>query len=117
MISTIEKEVNSADEHDFYQLELIDISEHRWSGLYRPKEEFKVRITELEKSSHIPRELFISKDLLLSLNHDSSVTVWDRYNQKILLEFYLFDDLSWIALFQNTDEYLSYNAEDYIIRD
>jgi hypothetical protein len=74
-------------------------------------------ITELEKSSHVPRELFISKDLLLSLNHDSSVTVWDRYNQKILLEFYLFDDLSWIALFQKTGEYLSHNAEDYIISD
>jgi WD40 repeat protein len=68
----------------------------------------------LAPSKHIPRKLKATDQFIISLNKDSTVTVWDRRSGGILLEFYPFKDLSWVALFPNERTYLSHNADRYL---
>ncbi len=54
--------------------------------------------TEMEKNKHLPKKLFIHGDFLISLNIDSSITVWNTNNGKIILNYFLLEDNKWIAV-------------------
>lgn len=56
-------------------------------------------ITMMERTEHIPRELHIQGDLLIALNRDSSLSIWNKRNGMKVLEFYLFQDNNWVAVF------------------
>jgi hypothetical protein len=65
----------------------------------------------LEKSEHPPRKLEISQNLLISLNENHSITIWNLKDKKIILHFYLFKELNWVAVFpHNQNKYLSKNT-------
>ncbi len=68
-----------------------------------------------ETSNHIPRNILISENLLISYNLDSSLTVWNRRTQKILFDFYLFKDFSWIAINSDSEVNVSPGADKYLI--
>ncbi|HOV64943.1 MAG TPA: hypothetical protein PLG43_13805, partial [Spirochaetia bacterium] len=48
--------------------------------------------TSLEEQNHIPQSLKATNGLLLSLNKDSSLTVWDTQTGRIAMEIYFFKD-------------------------
>lgn len=76
------------------------------SGIYK---------STFETSEHVPRNILISENLLISYNLDSSITVWNRKTQKILFDFYLFNDFNWIAINSNSEVNFSPGAEKYLI--
>ncbi len=63
--------------------------------------------TDLEYSEHIPEELYIHKNLLISLNTDSSVSIWNTINGQLILDFYLFENGKWIISSSNGRNILS----------
>ena len=67
-----------------------------------------------ETSNHIPRNILISENLLISYNLDSSITVWNRRTQKILFDFYLFKDFNWIAINSDSEVNSSPGAYKYL---
>lgn len=70
--------------------------------------------TSLESTDHIPRQLAIQGTWLYSLNNDYSISVWNNRTGKWIMDFYIFQDLEWVALFANGDFYTSPNGESYI---
>ena len=54
--------------------------------------------TNMEKTNHVPEKLFIYGDYLLSLNIDSSITIWDTDSGKIILNYFLLKNGKWIAI-------------------
>ncbi len=61
----------------------------RWDGR---------KLTEFQRNDHIPRKLFLHNNLLFAANSDSTVTVWDVHSGDIVLDFYLYEDLNWVAV-------------------
>jgi len=71
--------------------------------------------TNMEKTNHVPEKLFIYGDYLLSLNFDSSITIWDTDSGKIILNYFLFKNDKWIAVNSKDRIILSENSlEKYI---
>lgn len=70
--------------------------------------------TNLEPSDHIPRKLLVHGDWVISLNTDSTVTVWNRTTGKRMLDLYLFKNLSWAAILSSGKFISSPGAERYI---
>lgn len=56
-------------------------------------------VAYLERSDHLPRKLLVSGGLLIALNSDGTLTVWDKLSGRRTLDLYLFKDSSWIMLF------------------
>lgn len=52
--------------------------------------------TDMEESGHIPEKLYIYMDLLIALNTDSTLSIWNTVNGKLILDFYLFKNGKWI---------------------
>ena len=74
------------------------------------------RLDPLQASGSAPRRLYLSGDLLVALNRDSSLTAWDTRSRKRLLDFYLFRDLEWTALFADGAVAVSPGGERYLVR-
>jgi len=72
------------------------------------------RFIELERSSHKPVKLFIRDRALLSLNSDSTLTLWDTRSRRIVLNFYIFKDGEWAAFFRNGSIYSSSGGKKYL---
>jgi hypothetical protein len=72
--------------------------------------------TTLEKVEHIPRDLYVHKKLLYSLNNDSSISVWDTVKGKALFTIYLFRDNTWAVVTASGDYYSSTRDSSRIIR-
>jgi len=73
-------------------------------------------IINLAKSGAIPRKLYIGENILLSINKNSSTTIWNRLTGKIIMNLYLLnsEEINWIAQFNDEEYYTSENAKDYI---
>lgn len=54
--------------------------------------------TDMEDSGHIPEKLYVYNDLLISLNTDSSLSIWNTVNGNHILDFYLLRNGKWIAI-------------------
>ncbi len=79
-----------------------------WNGL---------RLNPLEPSTAgVPRRLYISGRLLFALNRDSSITVWDTRSRRVVLNFYLFEDLEWAGLFADGRVAVSPGGERHLVR-
>ena len=63
--------------------------------------------TDMEYSEHIPEKLYIHKNLLISLNTDSSLSIWNTINGQLILDFYLFKNGKWIISSSNGRNILS----------
>ncbi len=72
------------------------------------------RFIELERSHHKPVKLFTQDRALLSLNSDSTLTLWDTRSRRIILNFYIFKDGEWAAFFRNGPIYTSSGGKKYL---
>ncbi len=72
------------------------------------------RFIELERSHHKPVKLYTQDRALLSLNSDSTLTLWDARSRKIILNFYIFKDGEWAAFFHNGKIYTSSGGKKYL---
>lgn len=70
--------------------------------------------TSLENTFSIPRALKLRGNILISLNQDSSFTIWNPANGARVLDLYIFKDLSWAALLSQDKYYATPGAEKYI---
>jgi hypothetical protein len=73
------------------------------------------RTGKLQKTRHIPRQLAVLGRLLISLNRNSTLTIWDRETHRVVADLYVFKDYSWIAVFPNENAYISKDADGYLI--
>ncbi len=72
--------------------------------------------TSLESSSHIPRKLHLYKNILFSVNSDSSVTLWDTTRGTIIMDMYLLKNGGWVAIRKDGKVFASSNAKPAVIR-
>ena len=56
------------------------------------------RFIPVDGNNNIPVKVEVIENWLLSLNRDFSLSVWERATGKLLINFYLFDDLNWVAV-------------------
>lgn len=70
--------------------------------------------TDLESSLFTPQKLFTGGNLVLSLNKERSITAWDKNSGKIMYEFFLFNDSTWLALYKNEGYHASVNGENHL---
>ncbi len=66
--------------------------------------------TEMENSEHIPEKLYIYNDLLISLNTDSSLSIWNTIDGQLILDFYLLQSGEWIITSSTGEIILSNNS-------
>ena len=71
--------------------------------------------TDMENSEHIPEKLYIYKDLLISLNTDSTLSIWNTVNGNLILDFYLLQNGKWITSSPTGEIILSDNSLKYLI--
>ncbi|MCF7927899.1 MAG: WD40 repeat domain-containing protein [Spirochaetales bacterium] len=62
----------------------------------------------------IPRQLAVNEEYLISLNRDSTVSLWDKDRMQNLVTFYLFKDGRWLAVFGSEGYFGSPGIEDRI---
>jgi WD40 repeat protein len=70
---------------------------------------------DFENDGKLHRVLKIAGSWLISLNSDSSITVWDLETRDKLLDFYLFDDLNWAAISSEGGYYTSAGTDSRIL--
>lgn len=70
--------------------------------------------TTLEKTDHIPRKLMVHGDWVLSLNTDSTISVWNRMTGRFVFDLYLFKDMSWAIVLGSGKFISSPDARQYI---
>ena len=92
-------------DHSTLYVALNDRPVSQWNGY---------RFIELERSSHKPVKLFTQDRVLLSLNSDSTLTLWDTRSRRIILNFYIFKDGEWAAFFRNGLIYTSSGGKKYL---
>lgn len=56
------------------------------------------RFITVDNNGNIPVKVEVMDDWLIGLNRDSSVSVWDRATGDHTLDFFLFNDLQWVAV-------------------
>lgn len=71
--------------------------------------------TDMENTNHIPKTLYVNKDILISLNTDSSLSFWNTVNGKLILNFYLLKNGEWIAIYTNKEVSFSKESLKYLI--
>ncbi len=72
-------------------------------------------VRPFQNSGHMPREVKTAGRLVLSLNQDSTLTLWDRKSGRIIVNLYVFKDFSWIAVFPNDNAYISKGADRFLV--
>ena len=72
--------------------------------------------TSLETSAHIPRKLHLYKNILFSVNSDSSITLWDTTKGTIIMDMYLLKNGGWVAIRKDGKIFSSENAKQAVIR-
>ncbi|HUX22814.1 MAG TPA: hypothetical protein VMW69_16380, partial [Spirochaetia bacterium] len=70
--------------------------------------------TTLESTDHIPRKLVVHGDWVLSLNTDSTISVWNRMTGAFVFDLYLFKDMSWAIVLASGKFISSPGARRYI---
>ncbi len=63
--------------------------------------------TDMERTNHIPKNLYINNNVLVALNTDSSLSFWNTLNGRLLFNFYLLKTGEWIAITANNEISLS----------
>ena len=56
------------------------------------------RFVSVDGNNNIPVNVEVMGDWLIGLNKDSSVSIWERANGSLILSFFLFSDLEWVAI-------------------
>ena len=72
------------------------------------------KLNYFEKSSNIPRELYVADKFLISLNKDLSLTIWNRFRKKKIYDLYFFDNFVWVAEFPDGNYITSEGAEEFL---
>ncbi len=72
--------------------------------------------TSLESSTHIPRKLHLYKDILFSVNSDSTITLWDTKKGTLMMDIYLLENGGWAVICKNGKVFSSPNAQQAIIK-
>ncbi|MBN1412237.1 MAG: PQQ-binding-like beta-propeller repeat protein [Spirochaetales bacterium] len=72
----------------------------------------KVRV--FTETRHPARKLYISGSMLLSINRDYSITVYDKATEALILDLYFFKDSSFVVFFPDGTSYSYKNGGDYV---
>lgn len=72
-------------------------------------------LTMFEKTNHIPRRLFLGNGFLYAINRDKTVSMWDMKNGRHVLDFYLFEDQHWAAVFPDGTFFSSDGAVRHLL--
>lgn len=72
-------------------------------------------LTMFEKTNHIPRRLFLGGGFLFAINRDKTVSMWDTRNGRHVLDFYLFEDYHWAAVFPDGTFFSSDGAVRHLL--
>ncbi len=72
--------------------------------------------TSLESSHHIPGKLILYKDLLFSINNDSSISAWDTSNGKFVFDLYFLKDGGWAVIRQDGKVFASPGGKSALIK-
>ncbi len=75
------------------------------------------RFMPVDSNDNIPVKVEVMEDWLVSLNRDSSLSVWNRATGSHALDFYLFDDLEWVAVTASGDVVSSSNRTDSYVKE
>ena len=70
--------------------------------------------TTLEKTDHIPRKLLVHGDWVISLNTDSTISVWNRMTGNLVFNLYVFKNMSWAVVLKSGKFISSPGARQYI---
>jgi len=70
--------------------------------------------TLFQRTDHIPRGIAIRNDWIVSLNSDSSLSVWNKHTGQWILDFYVFKNWSWMAMLPSGRFYASPGALRYL---
>lgn len=70
--------------------------------------------TTLEKTDHIPRKLLVHGDWVISLNTDSTISVWNRMTGNLVFDLYVFKNMSWAVVLKSGKFISSPGARQYI---
>lgn len=73
-----------------------------------------VEVPRFADSSSVPRRLALSGKYLCSLNLDLSVSVYDVTTKRNTFNFYLFNDMEWIAVYPELGYTVSKDGKKYI---
>lgn len=71
-------------------------------------------INRFPECPHIPRKLYVADKLLISLNRDQTVSIWDRYTKERMLDLYLFNDYNWVAVLPGNRYLTSEDGDKYV---
>ncbi len=75
---------------------------------------FPEAYTQFQRTDHIPRKLAIENNWIVTLNSDSSLSVWNKKTGKWVLDFYVFKNWSWLAILPSERFYASAGALRYL---
>ena len=70
--------------------------------------------TLFQRTDHIPRKVAIENGWIVTLNNDSSLSVWDKSTGQWVLDFYVFKNWSWLAMLPSGRFYASPGALRYL---
>ncbi len=70
--------------------------------------------TLFQRTDHIPRKIALRNDWVVTLNSDSSLSVWDKKTGRWILDFYVFKNWSWLAMLPSGQFYASPGALGYV---
>ena len=75
------------------------------------------RFTPVDGNDNIPVKVEVIDDWFLALNRDSSLSVWHRASGIHALDFYLFEDLEWVAVTASGEIFSSASRTDAYVRE
>lgn len=70
--------------------------------------------TLFQRTNHLPRKVVVARHWVISLNSDSSLSMWDKQSGRWALDFYVFKNWSWLAILPSGKFYASPGALRYI---
>ncbi|MAG13099.1 MAG: hypothetical protein CMN78_00700 [Spirochaetales bacterium] len=74
------------------------------------------RFLELGDNNNIPIAVDLLESWFISLNRDSSITIWNSSTGRKALDFYLFEDLKWAVVTSGGEVHSSGRWTDYVAK-
>jgi hypothetical protein len=74
------------------------------------------RVSRLEATSHVPRQLAATRRLVFAVNNDRTASIWELRSGKLIADVYMFADASWLVSLPQENRVYSHGADRYILQ-